>query len=128
MKEISRKLYLLRILHNYTQNYVAEKLNISGSTYVSIEQGLSNIHYNRLQTLLGVYNLTMNNFFSFTEEDILNVVRGKSIIPANMDTSIYPRLVAKLETLNKLLFQMLQMTMDRQKEGGKLLNPDPKGR
>lgn len=126
MKEISRKLYIIRILHNLTQTYVAEQLGISPSTYVSIEQGLTNIHYTRLESILAIYKLTLHNFFAFTEEDILSVVKGKSTITPHVDPSMYPRLVTKLEALNKVLFQLLQRHMEQTKLELKQLNSNKK--
>jgi transcriptional regulator with XRE-family HTH domain len=117
MKEIGRKLYLLRILHNYTQNYIAEQVDISGSTYIAIEQGLGNVHYARLASILGIYDLTINNFFSFTEQDILDVVRGQSVISQNMEHLIYSRVIAKLEALNQVLCQTVQALLNRGGEG-----------
>ncbi|WP_157986377.1 helix-turn-helix domain-containing protein [Chitinophaga alhagiae] len=126
MKEISRKLYILRILHNYTQNYIAEQLNIAGSTYVSMEQGLSNIHYGRLESILAIYNLSTRNFFSFSEEDLLNVIRGKCVIMQDDDSPMYPYVITKLEAIIKLLVQLLQMATGGQNGPGRPLGLDPK--
>lgn len=126
MKEIGRKLFILRTLHNYTQNYVAEKLNISGSTYLAMEQGFTNIHYNRLESLLAIYNMTLNDFFSFTEEDILNLVTGKGLARPNIESPAWSRLVMKLETFNSVLLQLLEMTMENLKSIKKQLTVRPK--
>src|SRR5688572_20625437 len=115
MKEVGRKLFILRTLHNYTQSYVAEKLNISGSTYLAMEQGFANIHYNRLESILAIYNMTLNDFFSFTEEDILNVVTGKSVAKPDKESTGSSRIIMKLETLNSVLLQLLEMTMENLK-------------
>jgi transcriptional regulator with XRE-family HTH domain len=79
MNDISRKIHLLRILHNYTQVYVAGKLDISPSAYISIEQDATNITVKRLNSILEIYNISLLDFFSFTEDDVMNVLRkGKS--------------------------------------------------
>lgn len=126
MKEVGRKLFILRTLHNYTQSYIAEKLNISGSTYLAMEQGFSNIHYNRLESILAIYNMSLNDFFSFTEADILNLVTGKGVVHPNVESPGSSRLVMKLETLNSVLLQLLEMTMDNLKSIKKQLTVRPK--
>ncbi len=126
MKEIGRKLYLLRILYNFTQSYVAEQLNIACSTYVSMEQGLSNMHYGRLESILAIYNLSMQNFFSFTEEDLLNVIRGKCVILKDEDTPLYPYVITKLEAIIKLMAQLLQIATGGQNGYNKPLGLEPK--
>ena len=122
MKEI----YLLRVLHNLTQHYMAEQLNVSSSTYVSMESGATNMHCNRLDSILSIFNLSPAQFFAFSEEDILNVVRGHSVVVPNAEPSIYPRIISKLEALNMLLFQLLEMKFDLQKYGIRQLGPHRK--
>ncbi len=126
MNEIGRKLYLLRVLHNLTQHYMAEQLNVSSSTYVSMESGITNMHCNRLGSILSIYNLSPAQFFAFSEDDILNVVRGNSVVVPNAEPTIYPRIIAKLESLNLLLFQILEMKFDLQKHGIRQLAPPRK--
>lgn len=121
MNQIGRKLYLLRILHNFTQTYVAEHLNISPSTYVGVERGFSNIQHNRLEQLLELYQLPLGAFFSFSVEDILNVIKGKSVVVPVDSPTIYHDVVLRLEAVNNVMFQLLQRNIGQERLDGKQL-------
>lgn len=112
MNEISRKLYIVRVLHNFTQAYVAEQIGISPSAYIAMELGQTNVHHERLEAVLSIYSISVNNFFAFSEKDILNVLKGKSLVSRHLEPSFYPQLVAKLEAINQMLFHMLQGNME----------------
>lgn len=109
-------MFLLRTLHNYTQQYVAEQLNIAPSTYVSMEQGVVNISYARLEAILAIYNQTLQTFFAFTVQDVLDVVNGKSVVSKKQEAATCPGVMAKMEALNKLLLQLLQVYIERFKD------------
>ncbi|WP_126244382.1 helix-turn-helix domain-containing protein [Chitinophaga rhizosphaerae] len=108
MNDIGRKIYLLRLIHNYTQAYVAEELGIGHSTYLALEQDASRIPITRLQKLVGIYGLTLGDFFSFDVDGLMKVITGQKEAATNQ-VSISPKcLIHQLQSLNKLLFQLLE--------------------
>lgn len=110
MSDVNKKIYLLRILHNYTQAYVADQLDISSSAYIAIEQGGSNISICRLEAIIGIYGITLLDFFSFSEDDLMAVLR-RGDVPQEVKP-IYGQLISKLESLNKILFQLVEHVID----------------
>lgn len=108
MNAIGRKIYLLRLVHNYTQAYVAEQLDIGHSTYLALEQDASRIPISRLEKLVGIYGLTLGDFFSFDIDSLMKVFAGQKETTTNQ-VGISPKcLIHQLQSLNKLLFQLLE--------------------
>lgn len=54
MKEINLKIKQLREVKSYTQEYMAEKLNVSNSTYSRIETGMQDITISRLAEIANI--------------------------------------------------------------------------
>lgn len=57
MKEINLKIKQLRELKSYTQEYMADKLNVSNSTYSRIETGMQDITISRLAEIATVLDV-----------------------------------------------------------------------
>ena len=57
MKEINLKIKQLRELKSYTQEYMADKLNVSNSTYSRIETGQQDITISRLAEIAAVLDV-----------------------------------------------------------------------
>lgn len=62
------KLRKLREVHGYTQQYVADYLNISRTTYTQYETGVNNIGFNKIVALKRLYNI--NNDQIFLPDDV----------------------------------------------------------
>ncbi|MEY5049757.1 MAG: hypothetical protein RLZZ175_3116 [Bacteroidota bacterium] len=75
MNEISSigfKIKKLRELKNYTQEYMAEKLNISQSTYARFEKDDSDVTISKLQQIAEVLEVTLNDILDFNSQYIFN--------------------------------------------------------
>ena len=57
MKEINLKIKQLREVKSYTQEYMAEKLNVSNSTYSRIETGQQDITISRLAEIANILDV-----------------------------------------------------------------------
>ncbi|RPE05805.1 XRE family transcriptional regulator [Chitinophaga lutea] len=108
MQDIGRKLYLLRLIHNYTQAYIADQLEIGHSTYLALEQDATRIPLFRLEKLLAIYNLTLGDFFSFDVDSLLQVIHGQKSASTNQVGISSKSLIQQLQSLNKLLLQLLE--------------------
>jgi DNA-binding XRE family transcriptional regulator len=110
MKDLSKKLYLLRVLHQYTQNHVAKQIGVSPTIYVGIEKDASTVAVKRLECIVALYGLTLENLFAFSESDLM---KGKT--PATVQEEFLPLLVSKLDAINKLLCQLVQHSIEQMK-------------
>ncbi|MGX5817971.1 helix-turn-helix domain-containing protein [Chitinophaga lutea] len=110
MHEIGKKLQLLRSLNNYTQAYIAETVGMATSTYINIEQGHSSIAHHKLEAVLAIYNIDLSSFFSFTLDDIRGVTSGEKPARSRDDAN---RMIARLEALNKLQYELLSKVLEK---------------
>jgi Predicted transcriptional regulators len=106
MKDLGRKLFCLRALHGYTQAYVAKQIGVSTTIYVGIEKDASAIPVKRLGSIAALYDLTLENMFAFNERDLVDLIKGR--IPAILQEEFLPQMVSKLDSMNKLLCQLVQ--------------------
>lgn len=113
MKDLSKKLYLLRVLHQYTQHYVAKEIGVSPTIYVGIEKDASGTAVKRLENIVALYGLTLENLFAFNENDLTDLMKGKT--PATVQGEFLPLLLGRLDAINKLLCQLVQHSYEQMK-------------
>lgn len=63
-KQIGRRLQLLRLERNLTQEQMGEKLNLSNSAYCKIEYGETDLTLTRLSEIAEVLNMSEMDLFS----------------------------------------------------------------
>lgn len=68
---IPDKMRSLREMHHLTQEEIAEKLNISHSTYAKLERGEQKIHIEKLQQIAQIFNMEIKDFFTDTQKVVL---------------------------------------------------------
>lgn len=68
-KNLSTNLKLLRFEKEWTQQNVAQRLNISIPTYSKYETGSTDINLSKIQKLAKIYNTTVVRLLSPDEED-----------------------------------------------------------
>lgn len=67
-----------RALRNFTQSYMAEKLNLSLSGYSKIERDGTNISLKRLQQIAEILETDINTILSFDERNVFNFSHNHS--------------------------------------------------
>ena len=60
-----KRLKVLRELHDYTQEYVADKVGLSQAAYGNLERGSSEISIKNLINVCKVYSITIDDFADF---------------------------------------------------------------
>lgn len=74
MLQIARNIRLLRELHDYTQQYVADALDISQNTYSMIEKGETKLTVDRLGKLAELYQIDPMDILKMNEQTIIHNV------------------------------------------------------
>jgi transcriptional regulator with XRE-family HTH domain len=120
----SRKLKILRESHDYTQEYVAEVLDISQNAYSLLEKGTTKITLDRLEKLAELYKmppveLINENAISM---DHVNGTEAHSNFPPAMSSfekKMYEQTISRLEIDIEKLYNLLhQLTTN-------MSNPQP---
>jgi hypothetical protein len=85
---------------------VAKKIGISPTIYLGLEKDASGIPIKRLERIVAIYGLTLENLFAFDEKDLIALMKGKT--PNSLLEEFLPELVSKMDAINKLLCQLVQ--------------------
>lgn len=106
---VIRKIKLLRESNNYTQQYVADELNISQNTYSLIEKGLTKLTIERLEQIAEFYRIEVADFFT---SESLGLASGTLV--SNRDHNNFPPAVSQMEKiLYEKTIQHLESNLNR---------------
>jgi len=72
MVDIGQKIKKVREIKGYTQEYLAEQLDISQKTYSQIENNQSKLDVNRLQKIADILEIGLIELLSFDDKNIFN--------------------------------------------------------
>ena len=131
---IYKAIKFLRIFHDWSQEEISCKLNISQNAYGSIERGDTNINLSRLEEIANLFDMTLSEFVKFSEKKIFNeknntIGKNKNVLSLinseknNLDE--YENLNKKYESQNSL-FESKQIEIDLLRKINQLLDNEKK--
>jgi transcriptional regulator with XRE-family HTH domain len=93
----------LRELRNFTQTYMAEKLNLSLSGYSKIERDGTDVSLKRLQQIAEVLETDINTILSFDEKNVFNFSHNHNAngVVQNQQVTSKEGFIKAIETLEK---------------------------
>lgn len=109
MNDISENIKNLRELRNFTQDYMAQKLDITQAGYSKIESGQTDISYSKIVEIAQVLEVSPQDLITFNKQKYFNSFNnvkgsnnGSVIINTNADEikSLY---TDKIDLLNRML-------------------------
>ena len=68
--KVGEKLKILRKLKGYTQEDIAEKLNIERRTYANLENNATKMDIDRAKQIAEIYGLKLEEFLNFNESQV----------------------------------------------------------
>ena len=63
--KLPKRIKLLREIHNYTQEFIAEELGMSQTGYGNLERGVSIISLDKIEIFCKIYKINIDEFFEF---------------------------------------------------------------
>ncbi len=72
MIEIGTKIKKVRELRNYTQDYMAERLNVSQSTYARFEKDDSDLTISKIEKIAEILEVKIEDLINFSDKFIFN--------------------------------------------------------
>lgn len=113
--EIGRKIKFVRTkLFDYTQDYMAQRLNISQNAYCKIENGQVQPTYERLQKISIIFEMTI--------EDLINVEEKSQVYKHTNSTKIlHEEIHNDLQTVKQIYEQLLKEMEEKYKAQIELL-------
>ncbi|TAG02821.1 MAG: helix-turn-helix domain-containing protein [Cytophagia bacterium] len=111
--EIGQKIKKLRELRNFSQQYMAEKLEIAQQTYSKMEMGDIDFPISRLKNISDILGIRIVDIFSFDEKSILNSYNNNA---ENITTGFIisdKEFLDRLTNLYESRIEMQQKEIDR---------------
>lgn len=114
--DVGEKIKKLRELKNYTQQYMAEQLDLSLSGYGKIERDETDISISRLEKIATVLGVDVNTILNFDEKHIFNFNNNETanaIINQNnnVQVELIEKLVNQYKEENLYLKELIQDLM-----------------
>lgn len=75
---IGQRIRKLRELKNFTQEYMAEQLNMNQGSYSKLESGETDIPFSRLEQIAQVLGLNPEDIITFNEHIVFNLMNNKT--------------------------------------------------
>lgn len=76
---VGQKIRKLRELKNLTQEYMADRLEMSQSNYSKIETGETDISYGKLEKVAEVLELRPEDIITFNEHMVFNIMHNQTV-------------------------------------------------
>jgi transcriptional regulator with XRE-family HTH domain len=77
--QVGQKIKKLRELKNYTQEYMADKLDMTQPSYSKIETGETDISYGKLEKIADVLQLRPEDIVAFNEHLVFNIMHNQTV-------------------------------------------------
>jgi transcriptional regulator with XRE-family HTH domain len=100
MKELSKKIRLLRHQKNWSQEEISKRLNISIPAYSKIETSITDINITRLRELAAIFDLSLVELLTFKDSDEQKKLNNDM---EEMATKLHDREVELLNLQKKII-------------------------
>lgn len=115
---VGEKIKKLRELKNYTQQYLAEQLDLSLSGYGKIERNETDISISRLEQIATILGVDINTILSFEEKHIFNMSnkqQANGIVQNQYANQIelIEKIVSQYKEENLYLKELIKELMDK---------------
>ncbi len=103
--DVGQKIKKIRELRNYTQNYMAQQLEISSAGYSKIETDTVKLTLDRLEKIAEILEVKTGYLLDFVEKTILqgNQITGSYSVVNYGQVIVHENLLRRVEELEKIL-------------------------
>jgi transcriptional regulator with XRE-family HTH domain len=74
--EIYDKIKFMRMFKGWSQEDMAEKLEMAVSGYAKIEQGKTDINFSRLQQIANLFGIELSDLIGLSKKNVFNVIEN----------------------------------------------------
>jgi transcriptional regulator with XRE-family HTH domain len=121
---LSHKIRKIRELRNFTQEYMAEQLGITQSSYSRLEQG-EDLPFSKIEQIAKVLEIKVEDLINFDEKNVFNATHNSSgMINSGYNNiqndiekigKIYEEKITKLEKENDYLKSVIDRLLSEKK-------------
>ncbi|MGP1570995.1 MAG: XRE family transcriptional regulator [Moraxella sp.] len=73
---VNDKIRMMREMNNWTQEYVADKLHMSLTSYAKLERGESRLHLDKLTKIAEVFQVNIADLLSLDKQGLIWLISG----------------------------------------------------
>jgi transcriptional regulator with XRE-family HTH domain len=103
--ELSDQIKFIRSSKGWTQEDVAEKLDISTHAYSKIERGETDVNFSRLQQIAKVMEIELPHLLGLNEKNIFNITCNHSFEKIDNNWQINSSSIEQTEKYNLIIEQ-----------------------
>lgn len=123
-EKLAIKLRMLREINNYTQEYVANVLDIAPNTYSLLEKGQATLSIDRVERLATLYNMSTADLITLSDQNFFGTITNSATHNvsdaitinngiAEEERLLYKETIARLEEQNDKLMVLLEKLSDK---------------
>ncbi|WP_052752790.1 helix-turn-helix domain-containing protein [Kordia zhangzhouensis] len=117
MEKVANNIKRIREFKNLTQQYVAERLDISQSQYHRIESGDAKVKEEVVHKIAEIFEVEPNQLYSFDESHVFQAHSIGQAINYNSGNIHFYQIDDKLEKLYEDKIALLEAEIERLKKG-----------
>ncbi|WP_222166267.1 helix-turn-helix transcriptional regulator [Edaphocola aurantiacus] len=122
-KRLGNKIRMLREVHNYTQDYIADVIEVSHNTYSQMEKGVGQFTIERIEKIAGFYKMDVADLLNMNDQNIMQHFTNSNGICSSENFTINNGLLAEEKQLYKDTIKRLEDQNQRLEEQNiKLMN------
>ena len=99
---LAERIKFMRTFYGWSQEQMAEKLQLATSSYAKIERGQSDVTFSKLQQIAKVFQIELADLFKLNEKNVFNII-GNSDTHTISSINIYTCDAAKFQHENEKL-------------------------
>ncbi len=117
-EKLAVRLRVLREVNNYTQEYVANVLEVSPNTYSLLEKGQATLSVDRIEKLAGLYKMSLVELISLADQNYVGTITHSGVFSevvnvhntsiTEEDRQLYKDTITRLEEQNSRLMALLE--------------------
>ena len=122
-QQLASKIKLLREVHNYTQDYVAEFIDVAQNTYSLMEKGETKLTVDRLEKLAKLYKMELVDMIRLNEQTYIHTITHSQGVCSQHVTinhqmpeeerELYKSTIERLERENEKLHKLIDKLTER---------------
>lgn len=123
-KRLGNKLRMLREVHNYTQEYIANILDVAPNTYSLMEKGQAQFTIDRIEKLADFYKMDISDLLKLNDQTIIHHISHSSGICSETvnvhnnglseeERSLYKDTIKRLEEQNDKLMKLIDKLSEK---------------
>jgi len=103
---LAERIKFMRTFYGWSQEQMAEKLQLATSSYAKIERGQSDVTFSKLQQIAKVFQIELADLFKLNEKNVFNIIGNSdthAISSSISSINIYTCDAAKFQHENEKL-------------------------